>query len=101
MFAMTEATGGRVCSSIPLHFIPLRQGLSVNLEFAVSMLGWWPASPRDPLVSKTLSNFGITGAHGYTQHFTRVMGCQTCFVLVCGVGKCLTSLLLVYYGFCF
>lgn len=31
------------------HLIPLRQGISLNLELTSFSLGWWPASPNDPI----------------------------------------------------
>ena len=51
--ACIEARGGGSQEySLPaLCLIPLRQGLSLNLELDIFHLDWQLASPRDPIVS--------------------------------------------------
>lgn len=48
-----EVRGGhRLFCPITLCHIPLRQGLSLNLQ-----LGWWPASPSNPSASTLIPSF--------------------------------------------
>lgn len=52
----------RLSFSTPLHLIPLRQALPLNLE-----LGWWPPSPSEPPAS-TPHSAGVTlGVGDFTQ----------------------------------
>lgn len=68
MHAYVEAKGDyRDFCPVSLHLIPLRQGISLNLE-----VGKWIARDSDPSVSPLST--GVIGVHNHIYLITWVLG---------------------------